>query len=289
MADFDNTALNSVIPEIWDEKVEEARYATAVIMERVANRSTEVAKFGDVLHVSIDQTYTVGTVSAAGGFTPQNYALTTADITLNQWNQISVQILDRAQSQAFWTPASSFPKQAGKAFANTYDSSLAGLWSSVASGNTVGDPNAPSAFDKTLAQEAMARFAATNIPVEEQDVSFCLHPNAYYLGLTNEAQLTAADASGMPKNVLTTGYKFPLFGVPVYLSTNIVSTGTPSVHKNLLLHRSALGIAWQRKNEVEHTRTTANLVLADLYVMQALWGYAVIRSDHFVVINSAAS
>lgn len=71
MADFDSTALNATIKELWDEKVEEARYAKMVIANHISNKSGIAEKKGDVIHVTIDQKYTVGTVSAGAAFTPQ--------------------------------------------------------------------------------------------------------------------------------------------------------------------------------------------------------------------------
>lgn len=285
--DFDNTALNATVRELWDDKIEDARYAAGVLMNRVANKSGIAQKKGDVIHVTVDQKYTVGSVGGDGSFTPQNYAPTTSDVVLNQWEQIAIRVLDRAQAQSFWTPDSKFPSAAGKAFANQYDFRIASLHTSVAAGNSVGNVSSPAQFDKTLAQEAMLRLANQNIPLEE--LSWCLHPVAYYNGLMNEQQLTASDASGQSKNVLTTGYLMPLFGSPVYLSTNILETGAPAVKKNLLLHKSAIAIAWQKNVDIEHVRTTANLVLADLFVAQSLYGQSVIRNDHFVVINSSAT
>lgn len=285
--DFDNTALNATVRELWDEKIEDARYAHGVIMNRVANKSGIAQKKGDLIHVTVDQRYTVGTVGSDGSFTPQNYTPTTSDVTLNQWEQIAIRVLDRAQAQSFWTPDSKFPTAAGAAFGSRYDAQIAGLYTSVAAGNTAGSTTSPASFDKTLAQEAMLRLASQNIPMDS--LSWCLHPEAYYNGLMNEAQLTSAADSGQNKNVLTTGYQFNLFGAPVYYSTNIVKAGSPSVWKNLLLHKSAIAIAWQKNTDIEHVRTTANLVLADLFVAQSLYGQSVIRSDHFVVVNSLAT
>ena len=283
MADFDNTALNATIRELWDEKVQEARYAKGVLMNQVTNSSGIAQKKGDIIHVTIDQKYTVGTVSAAGAFTPQNYTPTTVDITLNQWEQVSIRVLDRAEAQSFWTPGSIFPRKVGEAFADRYDAQIAALHSSIT--NQDGNATNPSNFDKNLAQEAMLTLAKNNIPLE--DLTFNLNPTAYYNGLCNEEQLTAASKSGFDKNVITTGRVFDLFGTPVSLSTNIIATGTPSVHKNMLLHRSALAIAWQKDGEIEKVRGTAGGILAWIFVAQSLYGLATIRADHGVVINSA--
>ena len=284
--DFDNTALNSAVKELWDEKVEEGRYANAPIMNRVANKSGTAVKKGDIIHVTIDQTYTVGTVGADGTFTPQNYTLATNDISLANWEQIAIRVLDRAEAQSFWTPDSVFPNRAGRAWGSRYDSNLAGLHGSAAAGNNAGNAANPQQFDTVLATEAILILANINIPLE--DLSWCLAPKAFYSGLLREQQLTSASDAGLPKNVLTTGYQFPLMGAPLYLSTNIVRTGgaTP-VYKNLLLHKSAMAIAWQKDGEFERARATGAGILADVFVSQSLYGYAVIRSDHFVVINSA--
>lgn len=283
--DFSLTQLNSSIQELWDQKVEEARYAEGVIVNRVSNKSETAKKKGDIIHVTIDQKYVTVAVGADGVFVPQTYTLVTADVTLNQWRAVPIQILDQAASQSFWTPESTFPTNAGKAFAERYDADLAGLHGSVAAGNALGSTTDPSPFSKGNAQEALFRLADTNISLT--NLSFILHPVSYFGGLLNEAQLTKANEIGQDKNVLTTGYQFPLLGVPVFYSTNIVETGSPAVKKNLLVHKSAMAVAWSKNNTTEKVRATANLTLADLYVMQSVYGFAVVRSDHFVVINTA--
>jgi len=284
--EFDNTALNATVRELWDEKVEEARYAKMVIGNRVSNKSGLAQKKGDIINVTVDQKYTVGTVSAAGVVAAQNYTPTSVPITLNQWEQITIVELDRAVAQSFWTPDSIFPRKVGEAFGSRYDAQLAALYTGVAAGNTVGDPNNPEEFSKALFQEAMLDLANANVPLE--DLSWIIHPRAYLKGLTNEGQLTAAQDSGQNKNVLTTGYQFPLFGVPVYQSTNIVRVGSPAVYKNLLVHKSAIAIAWQKDAEIKKADGLAGLVLGTIFNAQSLYGLSVIRSDHFVVANSAA-
>lgn len=287
MADFGLTQLNATIKELWDTKVEEARYASAVIVNRISNKSEVAKQKGDVIHVPIDQVYTVGNVGSDGTFTPQNYTVGVSDITLNQWSQIAVQILDQAASQSYWTPESTFPTNAGKAFGSNYDASLAALHGSVNAENIVGSTSSPAVFDAAKAREAVFKLANRNIPLTS--MSFILDTSAYYGGILTELQLTAANMSGLPKNVLTTGAMIPILNIPTYISTNIVKTGTPTVAKNLLVHKSSIAIAWSKNNTTERVRSTANLTLADLIVMQSVWGYAVIRSDHFAVINTDAA
>ena len=160
--DFDNTALNSVIKELWDDRIEDARYANGTIFKNIANKSGVSVKNGDVIHISIDQKYTVGTVAAAGTFTPQNYTVTTSDITLNQWEQIAIRVLDRAEAQAFWNPGSNFPEVMGRAWADRYDGQVAGLYTGITP--QVGSTTSPANFDKNLAQEAMTAIRNLTAP-----------------------------------------------------------------------------------------------------------------------------
>lgn len=276
--------LNSTIQELWDTNLEDGRYAGMVIAQRVANKSSIAAKKGDIIHVTIDGTYTVGTVASTGAVAAQNYALSTVDITLQNWEQITLVITDKAEAQSFWTPDSVFPKNAGKAFGSKYDSVLAGLHGSIT--NNVGSTGSPSEFDTTLAREAILKLADLNVPLE--DLSWCIAPSSYYSGLLAEQQLTSADSAGIPKNLLTTGFMRTLLGAPLYLSTNIVSTGTPAVRKNLLLHKSCMAIAWQKNAEIKTADGLAGLVLGTIVNAQSLYGYNVIRASHGVVINSKA-
>lgn len=285
MADFSLTQLNATIKELWDTKVEEARYAEGVILNRVSNKSEVARQKGDRIHVPIDQKYTAAAVGSDGTFTPQNYTVGVSTITLNQWYAVPIQVLDQAAAQSFWTPESTFPTSAGKAFANTYDANLAGLHGDAST--SVGNAGSPTAFGKVHAQEAMFNLANANIPMT--NLSFVLHPVSFYGGIVNEQQLVDANVTGNGKSVLITGSVANLLGTPVFLSTNIVETGTPAVKKNLLLHKSALAIAWSKNNSVERTRSTANLTLADLIVMQSVYGFNTIRSDHFVTINTVAA
>ena len=285
--DFDNTAVNATVKELWDEKVEDARYAKGVILNRVANKSGIASKKGDVIHVTIDQRYTVGTVGADGAFTPQNYAPTTSDVSLNQWEQIAIRILDRAAAQSFWSPDSDFPKDAGAAYAEHYDTVIAGQYASFNSLSQVGSDTSPTAFGKQHMLAAMLRLADANIPKE--NLSFFLPPIGFYGGLMNEVQFTAADQSGQSKNVLTTGYQFSLLGTPFYLSTTVALTGTPPVRKGLLLHKQAMAIAFQKNNEIRRADRTPALVASYVTIVKSLYGISVIRGDHGVQINIAAS
>lgn len=288
MASFSNTELNATVDEKWDQDIEDARYANGVFLNRIANKSARVVKSGDILHVTIKQRYTVGDVGANGAFTPQVWTSNSVPITVNQYKQVAVEVEDLSAAQSFWNPDSDFPTDAGKAYAEYYDTLIAGQYASFNALAEVGNSASPTAFGKQHMTTAMLRLSDANIP--EENLSFFLPPIGWFSGLLNEVQFTAADQSGQSKNVLTSGYQFSLLGVPFYKSTTIATVvGAATVRKGLLLHKSAMGIAFQKNNEIKRAERTAALVASSVILVKSLLGIAVIRSDHGVVINIAAS
>jgi hypothetical protein len=280
MASFSNTELNASVRELWDEEIEEARYASASLMPRISNKSGTAKKKGDIINVTVDQKWTVGDVGSNGAFVPQTYTSTAVAITVNQHKQVAVEVEDRTEAQSFWSPISTFRTTAGKAFAASYDSAIGALHGDLTL-SAVGTGADPVAMGKAQAQLALLRAADANLP--ETDLSFFLPPIAFYNGLLNEVQLTDASATGMAKSPLITGEKFPILGVRAFMSTNLTTSG--SAIKGMLVHKSAFAIAFQKNNEYKSAERTASLVLSEVAVITSLYGVRTIRGDHGVVIN----
>lgn len=286
MASFSATELNATIDEKWDQDIEDARYANGVFLNRIANKSAIVAKSGDILHVTIKQRYTVGDVGANGAFVPQVWTANSVPITVNQYKQVAIEVEELAKAQSFWSPDSEFPADAGKAFAEHYDTVIAGQFASFNVLSEVGATTSPTAFGKQHMLTSMLRLADANIPSD--NLSYFLPPIAFLGGLLNEVQFTAADQAGQPKNVLTTGYRFTLLGTPFYQSSTIATSGG-TIRKGLLLHKTAMGIAFQKNNEIRKADRTPALVASYVTLVKSLYGIAVIRTDHGVVLNISAT
>lgn len=287
MASYSNTELNASIDEVWDRKAEDARYANGVFLNRIENKSALVKASGDKINFTIKARYTVGNIGANGAFVPQTTTPTSVQLTVDQNKQVSIEVEDISKAQSFWDPDSDFPTDAGKAFAEHYDTVIASQYSAFSSLTAVGNVESPAAFGKNQMKTALLRLADANIPKE--NLSFLLPPIAFYNGLLDEVQFTAADQSGQPKNVLTTGYQFTLLGVPFYLSTVIATAGSTNQSRvGLLLHKSAMAIAFQRNNTIKRADRTAALVDSYVTLIKSLYGIKVIRADHGVQINIAA-
>lgn len=284
MAILSNTELSATVDEVWDLTVLQARYANAQIMPRILNKSDLVKKSGDTIHIPIKKRQVVGTVTTGGAFTPDAQTLTQVDVSINTWKYVSNETLDQTEAQSYWSPESDFPKDAGAALAEDYDSAIAALHSNITS-NVVGDPNSPPAFDDTAMLAAFMKLADRNIP--RQSLSFILPPAAFYNGLFKLDRFTTANQTGLDKSVLQTNYRFPLLGVPAYettLLTQVTGTGA-TAYKAFLLHKEALAIAMQLNNKFKRAETTAAAKLTTIIVMESLYGVRTVREDHAVVIN----
>ena len=283
MAVFSNTELSATIDEKWAMDVEDARYAASVIMPRILNKSEVVANHGDIVNIQYKTKYTVGSVtSATGAFVPQSYTVTSVAVTVDQWQQVAVEILDRAKAQSFYSPDSDFGTDAGSAFGEDIDGAVAALHPNITS-NVIGDQGNPSAFDDIPMLAGMLKLADRNIPKKE--LSFILPPIAFYLGLFTKDRFTDADKAGLPKNVLSTNFRFPLLGVPAYESTLLKTPAGTTAIKGLLIHKSCLAVAVQKNTEIKTAERTASLVFSYVAAAQALYGVKTFREDHGVVIN----
>lgn len=284
MAELTNTDLNSSIPELWDEEVLEGRYAGAVIMNRVNNKTGLVAKQGDSLHITVDAKYSAGTLGANSSFVPQTIQPSSINLVINTNVQVAVEVVEQAIAQSFYNPLSTFAKNAGKAMAVKYDQDLAAQITNL-NLTAVGTDSAPIIFGSDAMLTAIKRIAEANVPTDDGMLSFILPPAAFYDGLLREQQLTAANMAGVPKNVLTTNYQFSLRGIPFYISNLLSATGSATGVKGALLHKTALAIGMQRQNIIREADRTASLIMSTVKVCFSLFGVQTVRADHGVICN----
>ena len=82
------------------------------------------------------------------------------------------------------------------------------------------------------------------------------------------------------------GLRGQLYGIPVYVTTNVVSA--LQTYRNIFAHRSALGYAFARlwPNRVRAQAAYLLQNLATLAVVDACYGVAVLRTYAGVVVNA---
>lgn len=276
MAVLDNTSLNASIDEAWDLVVEEGRYAESTIMPRIMNKSELVAKSGDIVNLTYEPTLTVGSVTGAtGAFTPQAFTLTNVPVACDQWVQCAIEVLSKADFQSFYSPDSTFPNRAAKAMGEQFDTHLGSLYASFTS-NNVGTSSDPGTFDDIAMLSAMLKLEDKKVPKNE--LSFILPPIALYKGILTKPEFRDADKTGLPKSVLTTNFRYSLLGVPVYVTPLLPTVDISRV--GYLLHKSAMAIAMNKKNDFRRAEATAAGKFSLIVAMQSLYGVKVFREDH---------
>lgn len=281
MAVLDNTALNATIDEKWDQKVQEGRYANSVVMPRVYNKSDLVQKSGDIVNLTYESTYSVGNVTAGtGAFTPQQLTYTSVAVSLDQWRQVAIETTDKAKAQSFYDPNSDFPNRAAKALAADVDSQLLALYTNFTSNTAWGTTDNPSVFDENAALYAMLQLADQNVPKDE--LSFFLPPIAYYNGIARKPEFTDASKIGLPKSILTTGYRMPIVGVPAYESTQVATSDL--ARAGMLIHKTALALAMNKNTEFKRAEGVAAGKLSYIAIAFSLFGVKAFRTDHAVTI-----
>ena len=138
----------------------------------------------------------------------------------------------------------------GEAIARKMDQDLAGLFSSF---STVVGSNTTAATAAKLF-EAIAKLRANGYDTTA-DCAVVLHPEVAYDLKSSITSTFAAPASMVGNSALETGYIGMLGGVPVYETSNIVSTAGDSIGG--LFHRDALGLAVMQDVKIETQRQAA--------------------------------
>jgi len=288
MAVFSTTELNATIDERWDMEVDDARYAEGLMLPLVFNKSAIIKGHGDKVNMTYKSKLTTVSVTAGtGAFTSQNYTPTSVTITADQWKACPIETVDNAQAQSFWKPESDFPKDAALALNEDYDNSVLDLDTNLTS-NVINDVDSPTTFDDVAMLAALLKLRDLNIPLKS--LAFVLPPIAFYKGIATKPQFVDADKTGLPKSVLLTAFRFQLAGVPAYETTLVNTAGSTNQSRTgLLLHKSALAIAVQRRNEVRRADAVSAGRLARIIVMHTMWGVKTFREDHGCRIHISAS
>ena len=152
----------------------------------------------------------------------------------------------------------------GEAIARKMDQDLAGLFSGFST--TVGSNS--TAATAALLFQAIAKLRSQGYDTTA-DCAVVLHPEVAYDLKSSITSTFAAPASMVGNSALENGYIGLLGGVPVYETSNIVSTTGDSIGG--LFHRDALGLAVMQDVKIE-TQRQAALRGWDI-VGSAIYGY----------------
>jgi hypothetical protein len=277
-------------PEIWSMEGIRAREKSKVMSRLVQDRSNEVAGKGDVLNIQSISNMSANPKANNTQVSLQAPSEANTTITVNRFFESSflVETILSRQSQMDlqkeYTPksAEAVERQKDTDLLSTFATFTQKVGSTSTSGNAVTEANFVRAIqylDDADAPQTERYFVGR--PVAKADM---LKINKF-TGVTIGADATSP-GTVRSMNILETGEFGQLYGVGIYISTNVAEDGTTAgLYHNLMFHREAVGLATQIE-----TSTDVNYIpeyIGYLTTSLGLWGYNVLRNNHGVDFRSA--
>lgn len=275
------------IPEVWSADIIRATESNLVLADKVSRYDADVSKFGDVIHIPNLSNLIANDKVSGALVTTQAPTETEKTITINLHKEASFYVDDVAKVQSRYDLMGEYTKKAGYAIAKAVDTSIAQLYSGlsqfVGDGSTnITDANIVAAIQKL--DEADAPATDRYLVINPAAKSALLLIDKFVL---RTGPGWSVDNSPIINGVKANGFWGDIYGVQVYVSTNIVTeAGTPTIVHNMLFQKEAFGLAMQQK---PRTQSQYKLeYLSNLVVVDVLYGLSELRDDFAVDFRAKA-
>lgn len=231
----DSGDLDVFIPSVWGEKINEFFKANLVCANFFTDRSEEVVDGGNTLYTPNTTEISANSKSVATAVTLNSPTETSVTLTITNWYEASFAIEDReaAQVKRSYSIMESYAQNAAFAIAKTLDTALVTLFASFS--QSVGSSTANVA-DSDI-RSAIAYLDTGNVP--EMDRAFFFHPDVFWEQLQGIDKFSLAINSPVQDPVAKTP-KAMLYGIPVYITSQIQYVSGTTGRYNALAHKDAL-------------------------------------------------
>ena len=295
---YTNTDAVAVINEVWPGMINEAFFAKTVAANFFTDLSAFMTNGGDIIHIpdAFTNVFTVVTqVTQGTEVVTESVATVDVTLTVNLHKYVSFLMgrltLNQIASQYDLTAV--YVRESANLLKDALEDSLFALWSSLST-NSVGD-TATTLADVEIRQ-AIELLDTLNYPINE--LAFFFHPYVFWNQLAAIAKYYDQSIAGGQSFVREgnfgpmdweRGLRGSLYGIPIYLSSNVVSG--LQTYRNLLAHPSAFGFAIQngQSGKVVVTTSWENRNLAQLTNVEIIYGVAVLREPAAVLINASSA
>lgn len=238
--EFTPTTASAYIPEVWSAKVFEYAYEDVLIADLVVSLDSDVASYGDIVHMPVMAVLATTTKSADVDVVFTNNTDTDATVTVNTYEYVAVAPTLEVMKKAKYDLVGLNQKSMGKAIGNRWDAQIAGLYSGLSqSAGTAG-----AGLTDAALIEAVRLLDVANAPNEDRNL--CLHPSAWadFIGIEK-----FYNSATFPQQKALSKYQIAeVYGLKTYKSNNISASGT--TERNLVFHREAFGLARSIKIDV---------------------------------------
>ena len=274
------TTAATFIPEIWSDEII-ASYEKSLVVKPLVRAMSMVGKKGDTIHIPKPDR---GNASAKAAESQVTLIAGTTDelvVTINQHFEYSRLIEDITDVQALNSLRRFYTEDAGYALATNVDTALiteAGTGFTAQMNFVDGgiDGTGPAvAFNDAGFRAAIQILDDNNVPGESR---VFVIPPAVKREMLGVSQYISSDfVTGQP---VTNGKIGSLYGVDIFVSTNLASAGGETdcllFHKDALVLAEQVGVRTQTQYKQEF--------LADLMTADTLYGVETYRPEAGVVI-----
>lgn len=266
------TSHANFIPEIWSKEVIKAVEANLVLANLVMRYDSDVANGGDTIHVPNVSNFTANDKVAGVTTSPQSTTEGEVQISVATHKEITFVLEDIAKVQSSFNLMSLYTQKAGYGIAAAIDASLAALAAGFS--QTKGTYNTAITTDVVL--DSLELLDLADAP--QNDRAFVFRPDVKR-DLLDIDRYVSTDFVSQPG--VKTGMIGELYGVPTFMSTNLVKTGSNT--DNMMFQKEALGLALQ-KQTVENQYSIADL--GERVTAHAIYGVKEMRDTFGVLVKT---
>jgi len=227
--------LDVFIPAVWGERINDFFKAKLVAASFFTNRSDELSNGGNIVYTPNITEMSASSKSAATAVTLVSPTETAVTLTVDQWYEVSFAIEDReaAQVKHSYAVQEVYARNAGYAVAKKLDTAICALFSGFST--SVGASTTNLADSDILA--AIAALDSADVPQEER--AFFLHPNVFWKDVQALDKFSLAINSPVQDPVAKKPMAY-LYGIPVYITTQIQYVSGTTGRYNALAHKDAI-------------------------------------------------
>lgn len=274
------TTAANFIPELWSPLTKDA-VESNLVMARLVIRDYEgeIKQKGDTVNIAEISNLTARDKSASTDVTYETITEELLTISIDKHKYAGFKLEDIVKIQANVDLMKKYNNKVGYALAKQIDSDLLALYAGLS--QSVGTDGTAISAANFLA--AIQYLDLADAPETERYGVFNGGDKASFLDVDDFVRY---DSMGIGGNLspIVTGRFGELYGVQVFFSNNVTTTGSPSGNHNLVFHKEAFALAMQRDIRVQAQYDID--ALADKVVGDVLYGVKEFRDTFGVVYKT---
>ena len=248
------TTEQHFIPEIWADGIYKYFDRKTVFRGLVDDYSALVSGkgYGDAINVPEMSIISATAISAGADVAYDATATTTTQLALNKHKYVAKLFEDIALIQSEADLVSKYSRMMGEALARQVD---ADIWAELDGLNQSQDLSADNTLTAGVFESVLATLGENDIPYMDGECSMVVNPTLFADILNPSGGIAQYfirnDAVGEGNRGLRSGMVGSLYGIDVYMSNTVSSSGTDGTVAGAVFHKSAAVFASQQEVRVQ--------------------------------------